>query len=127
MIRSTALASLAALALAAGAAQAQAPRDGSAAALEGNAVGGGAIGMTGAGDDAAFERIAEGPAQPARAARLDGGAGGGPEVVYLAPVPAGERGRMALLLGSGEEARVIYLDSPTGSHTAAAPDPAAGG
>ena len=49
---STAFASLFALALAAGAAQAQAPRDGSAAALDGNVVGGGIATLSGGSDDA---------------------------------------------------------------------------
>jgi hypothetical protein len=69
MIRSsTAFASLfalaLALALAAGAAHAQAPRDGSAAALDGNVVGGGIATLSGGGDDATITYSA-------------GGAGGG--------------------------------------------------
>ncbi len=46
-MKRTAFASLFALALAAGAAQAQAPRDGSAAALGGNVVGGGVATLSG--------------------------------------------------------------------------------
>jgi len=50
MIRNTLFASVIALGVA-GAAQAQAPRDGSAAALAGNVVGGGYATITGGGDD----------------------------------------------------------------------------
>ncbi len=50
-MKRTALASLFALALAAGAAQAQAPRDGS-SAVDGNVVGGGVASLSGGGDNA---------------------------------------------------------------------------
>ncbi len=92
--RSTAaFASLFALALAAGgAAQAQAPRDGTAAALEGNVVGGGVATITGGGDDATVTYSPGGAgggmafhAQPGRAARFAGTQGDGPQVEYGPP------------------------------------------
>ena len=88
---STAFASLFALALAAGAARAQAPRDGTAAALDGNVVGGGM----------AFH------AQPGRAASFAGTDGDGPVVRYSAPADANP-GREAWLLGGGDNAEVTY-------------------
>ena len=115
MIRSsTALASLAALALAAGAAQAQAPRDGSAAALDGNVVGGGIATLSGGGDNAAVIYSAGGAgggmtfhAQPGRAAGFAGTQGDGPVVEYSAPADTNP-GREAWLLGGGDNAEVVY-------------------
>ena len=115
MIRSsTALTSLFALALAAGAAQAQAPLDGTAAALEGNVVGGGIATLSGGGEDAAVTYSAGGAgggvalhAQPGRAARFAGTQGDGPVVEYAAPADTNP-GREAWLLGGGDNAEVVY-------------------
>ena len=88
-MKRTAFASLFALALAAGAAQAQAPRDGSAAALDGNVVGGGIATLSGGGDDATITYSAGGAgggmtfhSQAGRAARFAGTDGDGPVVQY---------------------------------------------
>ena len=113
MIRTAALASLFALALAAGAAQAQAPRDGTAAALDGNVVGGGVATLSGGGDDATITYSAGGAgggmafhAQPGRLARF-AGSNDGPQVEYLTPAPANP-GREAWLLGGGDNTEVVY-------------------
>ena len=114
MIRSsTAFASLAALALAAGAAQAQAPRDGS-SVVAGNVVGGGIATLSGGGDDATITYSAGGAgggmafhAQPGRAARFAGTDGDGPVVQYSAPADTNP-GREAWLLGGGDNAEVVY-------------------
>lgn len=115
MIRTTAFASLFTLALAAGAAQAQAPRDGTAAALDGNVVGGGVATLSGGGDDATITYSAGGAgggmafhAQPGRAARFAGSDGDGPVVRYSAPVDTNP-GREAWLLGGGDNAEVVYI------------------
>ena len=115
MIRSTAFASLFALALAAGAAQAQAPRNGTAAALDGNVVGGGVATLSGGGDDATVTYSAGGAgggmafhAQPGRAARFAGSDGDGPIVRYSAPADTNP-GREAWLLGGGDNAEVVYI------------------
>ena len=115
MIRSgTAIASLAALALAAGAAQPQAPRDGGAAALDGNVVGGGVATLSGGGDDATITYSAGGAgggmtfhSQPGRAARFAGNSDGA-QVEYLTPAPSNP-GREAWLLGGGDNAEVVYI------------------
>ena len=111
---STAFASLAALALAAGAAQAQAPRDGSAAALDGNVVGGGIATLSGGGDDATVTYSAGGAgggmafhSQAGRAAGFAGTDGDGPVVRYSAPADTNP-GREAWLLGGGDNAEVVY-------------------
>ena len=117
MIRSsTAFASLAALALAAGAAQAQAPRDGGAAALGGNVVGGGIATLSGGGDDATVTYSTGGAGggsgvltQSGRLARFAGGHGeGGLQVEYLTPAVSADPGREAWLLGGGDNAEVVY-------------------
>ena len=113
--RTAAFASLFALALAAtGAAQAQAPRDGSAAALEGNVVGGGVATVTGGGDNATVTYSAGGAgggmtfhSQPGRAARFAATQGDGPVVEYAAPADTNP-GREAWLLGGGDNAQVVY-------------------
>ena len=115
MTKRTALASLFALALAAGgAAQAQAPRDGTAAALEGNVVGGGVATITGGGDNATITYSTGGAgggmtfhAQPGRAARFAGTDGDGPVVRYAAPADTNP-GREAWLLGGGDNTEVVY-------------------
>jgi hypothetical protein len=112
--RTAALASLFALALAAGAAQAQAPRDGTAAALEGNVVGGGTATITGGGDNTTITYSAGGAgggmtfhAQPGRVARFAGTDGDGPVVKYGPPADTNP-GREAWLLGGGDNAEVVY-------------------
>ncbi len=116
MIRSsTAFASLFALALAAGAAQAQAPRDGSAAALDGNVVGGGSASISGGGDDMALTARPGGAgaaggvlSQSGRPARFAGTHGDGSLVEYLTPAVPADPGREAWLLGGGDNAEVVY-------------------
>jgi hypothetical protein len=116
MVRSsTALAALFALALATGAAHAQAPRDGGAAALDGNVVGGGIATLSGGGDDATVTYSAGGAgggmtfhSQSGRAARFTGTDGDGPVVRYSAPADANP-GRQAWLLGGGDNAEVVYV------------------
>ena len=112
---STAFASLFALALAAGAALAQAPRDGSAAALDGNVVGGGIATLSGGGEDATITYSTGGAgggmafhSQSGRAARFAGSDGDGPVVQYSAPADTNP-GREAWLLGGGDNAEVVYI------------------
>ena len=112
--RTAAFASLFALALAAGAAQAQAPLDGSTAALSGNVVGGGVATLSGGGDNATVSYSAGGAgggmtfhAQRGRAARFAGTQGDGPAVEYTAPADTNP-GREAWLLGGGDNAEVVY-------------------
>ena len=115
-MKRAALASLFALALAAGAAQAQAPRDGgAAAALDGNVVGGGIATLSGGGDDATITYSAGGAgggmafhSQSGRAARFAGTDGDGPVVQYSAPADTNP-GREAWLLGGGDNAEVVYI------------------
>ena len=110
---STAFASLAALA--AGAAQAQAPRDGTAAALDGIVVGGGIATLSGGGDDATIIYSSGGAgggmafhSQAGRAARFAGTDGDGPVVQYGPPADTNP-GREAWLLGGGDNAEVVYI------------------
>ena len=112
---STAFASLAALALAAGAAQAQAPRDGTAVALDGNVVGGGVATLSGGGDDATITYSTGGAgggmtfhAQAGRVARFVGSDGDGPVVQYGPPADTNP-GREAWLVGGGDDAQVVYV------------------
>ena len=114
MIRNTLFASLIVLG-AAGAAQAQAPRDGSAAALGGNVVGGGAATLSGGGDDATITYSTGGAgggyapmAQAGRTARFVGTQGDGPQVEYSAPADTNP-GREAWLLGGGDDTEVVYV------------------
>ena len=117
--RTAAFASLFALALAAGAAQAQAPRDGTAAALAGNVVGGGVATITGGGDNTTITYSAGGAgggmafhAQAPRLAQARNNAGGGGvSVEYLEPETA-PPGREAWLLGGGDNAEVVYARPP---------------
>jgi hypothetical protein len=110
MIRSsTAFASLAALALAAGAAQAQAP-------LGGNVVGGGAATISGGGDDMVITYSTGGAgagggviAQSGRVARFAGSHGDGSLVEYLVPAVPADPGREAWLVGGGDNAEVVYV------------------
>ncbi len=111
--RTAASASLFALALAAGAAQAQAPRDGSAAALDGNVVGGGSATIVGGGDNTTilYSGTGAGPggtiqAQAPRLARARNGYAR-ISVEYLEPETA-PAGREAWLLGGGDNAEVVY-------------------
>ena len=108
MMKRTAFASLFALALAAGTAQAQAP-------LGGNVVGGGIATLAGGGGDMTITYSTGGAgggsgvllSQPGRLARFAGGHGDGQLVEYLSPAPAGA-GREGWLLGGGENAEVVY-------------------
>jgi hypothetical protein len=113
MVRNTLFATLIALG-AAGAAQAQAPRDGSAAALAGNVVGGGVATLSGGGDNATVTYSTGGAgggmtfhSQAGRAARFAGTQGDGPVVEYTAPADTNP-GREAWLLGGGDNAEVVY-------------------
>jgi hypothetical protein len=107
-------ATLFAVALAAGAAQAQAPLDGSVAA-GGNVVGGGSATASGGGDNMTITYSTGGAgtgsgvllSQPERLARFAGGHGDGPLVEYVAPAPVGT-GREAWLLAGGDNAEVVY-------------------
>ena len=109
MIRSTAFASLAAFALAAGVAQAQAP-------LGGNVVGGGGATLSGGGDDMAIAYSTGGAGggggvltQSGRSARFAGGHGDGSQVEYLTPAVPADPGREAWMLGGGDNAEVVYV------------------
>ena len=102
MTRTTALASLFALALtAAGAAQA-------------NIVGGGDAAISGGGDDLTITYNTGGAggggstlmAQPGQVARVTGNSDG-MQLEYLTPAPAGP-GREAWLVGGGDDAAVVY-------------------
>ena len=113
MVRNALFATLIALGTA-GAAQAQAPRDGSAAALAGNVVGGGVATLSGGGDNATVTYSAGGAGggmtfhlQAGRAARFAGTQGDGPVVEYSAPADTNP-GREAWLLGGGDNAEVVY-------------------
>ena len=113
MTKRTALASLFAFTLTVGAAQAQAPRDGS-SVVAGNVVGGGTATLSGGGDDATITYSAGGAgggmafhAQSGRAARFAGTDGDGPAVQYSAPADTNP-GREAWLLGGGGGAEVVY-------------------
>ena len=100
MTRTTALASLFALALTAGAAQA-------------NIVGGGDATISGGGDDLTITYNTGGAgggstlmAQPGQVARVTGNSDG-MQIEYLTPAPAGP-GREAWLVGGGDDAAVVY-------------------
>jgi hypothetical protein len=84
-------------------------------ALAGTGIGGGEARMSGSGDNVTIERIGPSRSQAGRAAMMLGGSGSGPEVLYLAPIPRSERGRSAVLMGSGENATVIDLQGLTGA------------
>ena len=107
-MKRTAIASLFALALAAGAAQAQAQ-------FGGNVVGGGGATIAGGGDDMTITYSLGGAgdgssvllSQPGRLARFAGGHGDGQRVEYLAPAPAGA-GREGWMVGGGDNAEVVY-------------------
>lgn len=119
-MRRTAFAYLLAAGLAAGAAQAQAPLDGSSLAPGGGfVVGGGGATISGGGDDMSIAYSTGGAGgggnpftQPGRSARFAGGYGDGLEVEYSAPEPltaAGAgTGREAWLRGGGDNAEVVY-------------------
>ncbi len=106
MIRSTAFASLAALALAAGAAH---------AAEAGNVVGGGGATLSGGGDNMAITYSTGGAGagsgvltQSERIARFAGTHGDGSLVEYLTPAVPADPAREAWLLGGGDNAEVVY-------------------
>ena len=101
-MKRTALASLFALALAAGAAQAYQP------------IGGGSATISGGGDDRTITYSAGGAgggmathSQSGRLARFAGGHGDGQLVEYLAPAPANP-GPHARLVGGGDDTEVVY-------------------
>jgi hypothetical protein len=113
MLRNALFASVIALGVA-GAAQAQAPRDGSAAALDGNVVGGGIATLSGGGDNMTITYSAGGAgaggtvhSQPGRIARF-AGSNDGMQVEYLTPAPS-TPGREAWLVGGGDGAEVVYV------------------
>jgi len=115
MIRSsTAFASLFALALAAGAAQAQAPLDGSGRMPGGNVVGGGGASISGGGDDMAITYSTGGAgaggvlSQSGRPARFAGTHGDGSLVEYLTLAVPADPGREAWLISGGDNAEVVY-------------------
>ena len=100
-MKRTAFASLFALALAAGAAQAQ-------------VVGGGGATLSGGGDDMVITYSTGGAGagsgvltQSGRLAGFAGSHGDGSLVEYLTPAPA-EAGREAWLIGGGDNAQVVY-------------------
>ena len=104
-MKRTAFASLFALALAAGAAHAEA----------GNVVGGGGGAISGGGDDMQITYSTGGAgagnpllAQSGRLARFAGGHGDGQLVEYLAPAASTDTGREARLVGGGDNAEVVY-------------------
>jgi hypothetical protein len=99
----TAFASLFALALAAGAAQAEAP------------IGGGSATITGGGNDMQITYSTGGAgggstlhSQSTRLARFAGSHGDGQLVEYLAPAPSNP-GRVGWLVGGGDNAEVVYV------------------
>ena len=101
MIRTAAFASLFALALAGGTAQAYQP------------IGGGSATLSGGGDNATITYSSGGAgggmathSQSGRAARFAGNSDG-PQVEYLPPVPANP-GPAARLVGGGDNAEVVY-------------------
>ena len=108
MIRSTAFASLAVLAILAAAPPA-------ARAEAGSVVGGGGATLSGGGDNMVITYSTGGGGggsgvltQSGRLARFAGGHGeGGLQVEYLTPAPA-DPGREAWLLGGGDNAEVVY-------------------
>ncbi|MBW8269838.1 hypothetical protein [Caldovatus aquaticus] len=79
----------------------------------GNIVGGGVATIHGGGDEMVILYSATGAgagaelAQPGRVAHLTGGAGDGPEVVYLRPETV-RLGREAWVTGGGDEMQVVY-------------------
>lgn len=108
-MKRTAFASLFALALATGAAQAQAP-------LDGNVVGGGSATISGGGDNMTITYSAGGAgagsalqSQSGRLARFAGSHGDGSLVEYLTPAPTADRGREAWMVGGGDNAEVVYV------------------
>lgn len=120
-IRNTVLASLLALGTAAGAAQAHSVDattiPGQAPGATVNVVGSGIAMISGGGDDQVIDYAvggagsgSAGPSgQPARLARFAGNDGDGPQVQYLEPAPVGG-GRVAVMIGGGEDRAVVYVD-----------------
>ena len=115
MMQRTAFASLLALALANGAARAQASLDADAAAA-GNVLGGGVATLSGGGDNSTLTYSTGGAgggggvllSQPGRFARFAGSHGDGQVVEYLAAEVPADPGREAWLLGGGDNAEVVY-------------------
>jgi hypothetical protein len=117
MFRNALFASVIALGVAAGAgaAHAQAPDvTGHAPVAAGNVGGGGVASIAGGGDDMTITYAAGGAgagqmvlAQPPRLARARNGTNGSLSVEYLEPETA-QPGREAWLVGSGDDAEVVY-------------------
>jgi hypothetical protein len=105
---------LLALGLPAAAAQGQALADTDAVAHvpreAGNVVGGGSFRMLGGGDELVIRTDAAGPRQAGRSGRLVN-LEGEQEVAYLGDPPRSE-GRHAVLVGGGDESRIVYV-APT--------------
>jgi hypothetical protein len=107
--------SVMAIALAAGAAQAQAPLDGAGRmAAGGSLVGGVSATIEGGGDTMTITYGTYGagsgsgmPSQPARLARFAGSLGDGPVVEYLTTAPSSPS-RQAWLVGGGDDAVLVY-------------------
>ncbi|MBL6458226.1 hypothetical protein JMJ55_23085 [Belnapia sp. T6] len=110
-----AFASVIAVTLAAGAAQAQAPVDGTGhTATGGSLVGGGGATIEGGGDNMTISYSTYGagsgggmPSQPPLFARFAGSLGDGPAVEYLTMAPANPS-REAWLVGGGDNAALVY-------------------
>jgi hypothetical protein len=110
-----AFASVIAVTLAAGAAQAQAPLDGTGrTAIGGSLVGGGGATIEGGGDNMTITYNTYGagsgggmPSQPALLARFAGSLGDGPGVAYPTTAPANPS-REAWLVGGGDDAALVY-------------------
>ena len=113
MMQRTAFASLLALALASGAARAQASLD---AAAAGNVLGGGVATLSGGGDNSTLTYSTGGAgggggvllSQPGRFARFAGSHGDGQVVEYLAAAASADPGREAWMVGGGDNAEVVY-------------------
>jgi hypothetical protein len=113
-----AFASLFAVTLAAGAAEAQAPHDGTGRVPDGGvAVGGGSATISGGGDNMTITYSTGGAgggssvlfSQPGRLARFAGSHGDGSLVEYLTPAAPAGPGREAWLVGGGDNAEVVYV------------------
>jgi hypothetical protein len=108
-----AFASLLVVTLATGAAQAQAPLDGTGRVPNGGAImGGGGATIAGGGNDMTITYNTTGAGgggrygQPGRGVTFAGNSGGNPSWVY-GPAPASDPGREAWLLGGGEDNQVV--------------------
>lgn len=80
-------------------------------ARAGNVVGGGIARLSGGGNDSVVQRETAGQVQTGRAARFGTAGGGEAEITYVEPIPPGAQGRDAMLMGGGEDAVIVYLDT----------------